>query len=275
MIDRAHPMPITKQCEILELSRSSVYYQALPIPETELVLMRRIDEIHLKLPFYGSRRIRDQLQREGYKVNRKKVQRLMHLMGISALYPKRRTSLPGDGHRIYPYLLRDLAIERPNQVWTADICYIPMARGFLYLVAIMDWTSRKVLSWRLSNTLDTQFCVEALEQALRRYGTPEIFNTDQGAQFTSVDFTNVLKDAGVRISMDGKGRWIDNVFIERLWRTLKYEEIYLKAYETVAEAIRGIGDYFDLYNEQRPHQALARLTPNEVYAGGLTLPKAA
>jgi len=275
MIDRAHPMPITKQCEILELSRSSVYYRAIPIPEADLALMRRIDEIHLKLPFFGSRRIRDQLQREGYKVNRKKVQRLMHLMGISALYPKRRTSLPEQGHRVYPYLLRDLAIERPNQVWCADICYIPMARGFLYLVAIMDWASRKVLSWRLSNTLDTQFCVDALEQALRRYGTPEIFNTDQGAQFTSDDFTNVLKHAGVRISMDGKGRWIDNVFIERLWRSLKYEEVYLKAYETVAEAIRGIGDYFDLYNEQRPHQALARLTPNEVYAGGFTLPEAA
>ena len=275
MIDRAHPMPITRQCEILELSRSSVYYRAVPIPEADLALMRRIDEIHLKLPFFGSRRIRDRLQREGYKVNRKKVQRLMHLMGISALYPKRRTSLPDQGHRVYPYLLRDVTIERPNQVWCSDICYIPMARGFLYLVAIMDWHSRKVLSWRLSNTLDTQFCVDALEQALRRYGIPEIFNTDQGAQFTSDGFTKVLQDAGVRISMDGKGRWIDNVFIERLWRSLKYEEVYLKAYETVAEAIRGIGDYFDLYNEERPHQALARLTPNEVYAGGFTLPEAA
>jgi len=275
MIDRAHPMPITKQCRLLELSRSSVYYQPLPLPEGKLALMRRIDEIHLKLPFYGSRRVRDQLQREGYKVNRKKVQRLMHLMGICALYPKRRTSLPGRGHRIYPYLLRDLAIERPNQAWCADICYIPMARGFLYLVAIMDWASRKVLAWRLSNTLDTQFCVDALEEALSRHGTPEIFNTDQGAQFTSDLFTQVLKDAGVRISMDGKGRWIDNVFIERLWRSLKYEEVYLKAYENVAQAIRGIGDYFDLYNEERPHQALARLTPNEVYAGGFTLPEAA
>jgi putative transposase len=275
MIDRAHPMPITKQCRILELSRSSVYYQPLPLPERDLALMRRIDEIHLKIPYYGSRRIRDQLQREGYKVNRKKVQRLMHLMGISALYPKRRTSLPGRGHKIYPYLLRDLPIERPNQVWCADICYIPMARGFLYLVAIMDWASRKVLAWRLSNTLDTEFCVDALEEALRRHGTPEIFNTDQGTQFTSDAFTQVLKDAGVRISMDGKGRWIDNVFIERLWRSLKYEEVYLKAYENVADAIRGIGDYFDLYNEERPHQALARLTPNEVYAAGFTLPEAA
>jgi putative transposase len=275
MIDRAHSMPITRQCRLLELSRSSVYYQAVPLPEATLALMRRIDEIHLKLPFYGSRKIRDQLQREGHKVNRKKVQRLMHLMGISALYPKRRTSLPGRGHKIYPYLLRDMTIDRPNQVWCADICYIPMARGFLYLVAIMDWASRKVLSWRLSNTMDTQFCVDALEETLSRYGTPEIFNTDQGAQFTSDAFTQVLQDAGVRISMDGKGRWIDNVFIERVWRSLKYEEVYLKAYENVAEAIRGIGDYFDLYNEERPHQALARLTPNEVYAGGFPLPKAA
>ena len=240
-----------------------------------LAAMRRIDEIHLKIPFYGSRKIRDQLQREGYKVNRKKVQRLMRLMGISALYPKRRTSLPDRRHKIYPYLLRDMAIDRPNQVWCADICYIPMARGFLYLVAIMDWASRKVLSWRLSNTMDTEFCVDALEEALGRYGTPEIFNTDQGAQFTSEAFTQVLKDAGVRISMDGKGRWIDNVFIERLWRSLKYEEVYLKAYETVAEAIGGIGDYFELYNHERPHQSLGRLTPNEVYAGGFTLSQAA
>lgn len=275
MIDRAHPIPITKQCGILEVSRSSFYYQPVPFPEGELALMRRIDEIHLKLPFYGSRRIRDQLQREGYKVNRKKVRRLMHLMGISALYPKRRTCVPDRGHKIYPYLLRDLTIERSNQVWCADICYIPMARGFLYLVAIMDWASRKVLSWRLSNTMDTEFCVDALEEALSRHGTPEIFNTDQGAQFTSDLFTKVLQDAGVRISMDGKGRWIDNVFIERLWRSLKYEEVYLKAYENVAEAIRGIGDYFDLYNDERPHQSLGRLTPNEVYAGAFTLPEAA
>jgi putative transposase len=275
MIDRAHSMPISRQCRLLELSRSSVYYQAVPLPEATLALMRRIDEIHLKLPFYGSRRIRDQLQREGYKVNRKKVRRLMHLMGICALYPKRRTSLPDRGHKIYPYLLRDMTIDRPNQVWCADICYIPMARGFLYLVAIMDWASRKVLSWRLSNTMDTEFCVDALEEALSRYGTPETFNTDQGAQFTSDAFTQVLQDAGVRISMDGKGRWIDNVFIERVWRSLKYEEVYLKAYENVAEAIRGIGYYFDLYNEERPHQGLARLTPNEVYAGGFTLPEAA
>jgi putative transposase len=275
MIDRANPLPITQQCRILELSRSSVYYQPLPLTESEVALMRRIDEIHLKIPYYGSRRIRDQLQREGYNINRKKVRRLMQLMGIFALYPKRRTSLPCSGHKIYPYLLRDLPIERPNHVWSADICYIPMARGFLYLVAIMDWYSRKVLAWRLSNTLDTDFCVDALQEALRRHGTPEIFNTDQGAQFTSDSFTNTLKDAGVRISMDGKGRWIDNVFIERLWRSLKYEEVYLKAYENVAEARRAIDDYFNLYNQQRPHQALARLTPDEVYAGGVALSEAA
>lgn len=275
MIDRAHPLPMTKQCRVLEVSRSSVYYQPVGFLEDQWELMRRIDEIHLKLPFYGSRRIRDQLQREGYQVNRKKVQRLMHLMGICALYPKPRGSLPGQGHKVYPYLLRNLPIERANHVWCADICYIPMARGFLYLVAVMDWYSRKVLSWRLSNTLETDFCVDALEEALHRHGIPEVFNTDQGAQFTSDAFTQVLHNAGVRISMDGRGRWIDNVFIERLWRSLKYEEVYLKAYENVAEAIRGIGDYLNFYNEHRPHQALARFTPNEVYTGASTLPEVA
>lgn len=276
MVDRASPLPITRQCEMLDLSRSSVYYRLKPIPEEDLALMRRIDETHLKLPFFGSRKIRDRLQREGYRVNRKKVQRLMRLMGISALYPKkRRTSLPEKGHKIYPYLLRDMPVVRPNQVWAADICYIPMARGFLYLVAIMDWYSRKVLSWRLSNTLDTEFCVEALEEALHRYGAPGIFNTDQGAQFTSAAFTGKLKQANIRISMDGKGRWIDNVFIERLWRSLKYEEVYLKAYETVTQAHRGIGGYLDFYNQERPHQSLDRLTPHEVYTGVRTLPEAA
>jgi putative transposase len=275
MIDRASPLPITQQCLLLELSRSSVYYRPLPLAESELKLLRRIDEIHLELPYYGSRRIRDQLRRDGYNVNRKKVRRLMDLLGIFALYPKRRTSQPGSGHQIFPYLLRDLSIERPNQVWCADICYIPMAKGFLYLVAVMDWYSRKVLAWRLSNTLDTDFCVDALEEALRLYGPPEIFNTDQGAQFTSDAFTSRLKQAGIRISMDGKGRWLDNVFIERLWRTLKYEEVYLKAYESVAAAKKGIGDYFNLYNQQRPHQALARFTPDEVYAGGAALLEAA
>lgn len=276
MVDRASPVHITEQCRMLNLSRSSVYYRPKPVPEEVLALMRRIDEIHLALPFFGSRKIRDRLQREGHRVNRRKVQRLMRLMGIHALYPKkRRTSLPEKGHKIYPYLLRDLPVVRPNQVWAADICYIPMARGFLYLVAIMDWASRKVLSWRLSNTLDSAFCVEALEEALHRFGTPEIFNTDQGAQFTSEAFTDTLKDANVRISMDGKGRWIDNVFVERLWRSLKYEEVYLKAYDTVALAHRGIGAYLDFYNQQRTHQSLDRLTPDEIYTGVRHLPQAA
>lgn len=276
MVDRASPLPITRQCEMLDLSRSSVYCRLKPIPEEELALMRRIDEIHLKVPFFGNRKIRDRLQREGYPVSRKKVQRLMRLIGIHALYPKkRRTSLPKKGHKIYPYLLRDLAVVRPNQVWAVDVCYIPMARGFLYLVAIMDWYSRKVLSWRVSNTLDTEFCVEALAEALYRYGAPEIFNADQGAQFTSAAFTGKLEQANVRISMDGKGRWIDNVFIERLWRSLKYEELYLKAYETVSQAHRGIGGYLDFYNQERPHQSLDRFTPHELYTGVRTLPEAA
>ena len=275
MIDRASPLPLTRQCRMLDLSRSSVYYRAVPIPEEELALMRRIDEIHLRLPFYGSRKIRDHLLREGHRVNRKKVQRLMRLMGIHALYPKRRTSQPAKGHKIYPYLLRNVQVVRPNQVWAADICYIPMARGFLFLMAILDWYSRKVLSWRLSNTMDTEFCVDALEEALHRYGTPEIFNTDQGSQFTSQAFTGTLEKAGVKISMDGRGRWIDNVFIERVWRSLKYEEIYLKAYESAAQAIRGIGDYFDLYNHERPHQSFRPFTPDEVYAGALNLQEAA
>jgi len=275
MINRANPLPITQQCRILDLCRSSVYYKPVPLPDRELTLMRRIDEIHLKFPFYGNRRIRDQLEREGCRVDRKKVRRLMLLMGISALYPRRRLSKPGKGHKIYPYLLKDLSIDRPNQVWSSDITFIPMARGFLYLVAILDLYSRKVLSWRLSNTLDSTFCVDALEEALRRHGTPEIFNTDQGAQFTSDAFTDVLKQADIRISMDGKGRWIDNVFIERLWRSLKYEEIYLKAYESGAKARRGIGDYFQFYNQERPHYALARSTPDEVYTGAVTLHEAA
>jgi putative transposase len=267
MINRANPLPITQQCRILDLSRSSVYYKPVPLADSELALMRRIDEIHLKLPFYGNRKIRDQLQREGHKVNRKKVRRLMRLMGISALYPKPRTSKPGKGHKIYPYLLKNLSVERPNQVWATDITYIPMARGFLYLVAIIDLYSRKVLSWRLSNTLDAEFCVDALEEALRRHGIPEIFNTDQGAQFTSDAFTTVLKDAGIQISMDGKGRWIDNVFIERVWRSLKYEEVYLKAYENAPEAKREIAVYFQFYNQERPHYSLERFTPDEVYTG--------
>jgi len=275
MIDCAHALPVTRQCQLLNLSRSSVYYRAAGVSDEDLRLMRRIDEMHLKRPFYGSRRIRDWLQDEGFAVNRKRVQRLMRQMGITALYPKANTSRPGKGHRIYPYLLKGLAIERPNQVWAADICYVPMARGFVYVVAIMDWYSRKVLAWRISNTMDTDFCVEALEEAIRRYGTPEIFNTDQGAQFTSEAFTGALKAAGIRISMDGKGRWVDNVFVERLWRSLKYEEVYLKAYETVAQARQGIGNYFRFYNRDRRHQSLDRQTPDQVYEGSMMWPVAA
>jgi len=225
MIDRKDPLPVTRQCQLLSLSRSTVYYQPRPAADDDLQLMRRIDEMHLARPFYGSRRICHWLFEEGLDINRKRVQRLMRQMGIAALHPRKRTSRPGKGHKIYPYLLKGLEIARPNQVWSADITYIPMARGFVYLVAIMDWHSRKVLSWRLSNTMESDFCVDALEEAMGRYGSPEIFNTDQGAQFTSEAFTGVLKAAEVKISMDGKGRWIDNVFIERLWRSVKYEEV--------------------------------------------------
>jgi len=275
MIDRTHSLPVTRQCQLLGLNRSTVYYQAAGASDADLRLMRRIDEMHLKRPFYGSRRIRDWLQDEGFAVNRKRVQRLMRQMGITALYPKANTSRPGKGHKIYPYLLRGLEIDRANQVWAADICYVPMARGFVYVVAIMDWYSRKVLAWQVSNTMDADFCVEALEEALRRYGAPEIFNTDQGAQFTSEAFTDALKAAGIRISMDGKGRWVDNVFVERLWRSLKYEEVYLKAYETVAEARQGMANYFRFYNRDRRHQGLNRQTPDQVYEGSMIWPAAA
>ena len=275
MIDRTHALPVTRQCQLLNLNRSSVYYQAAGVSEEDLSLMRLIDEIHLKRPFYGSRRIRDDLQDLGHPVNRKKVQRLMRRMGIMALYPKANASRPGKGHKIYPYLLKGLTIDRPNQVWATDISYVPMARGFVYVVAIMDWYSRKVLAWRVSNTMDADFCVDALEEAISRYGVPEIFNTDQGAQFTSDAFTGVLKDAGIKISMDGKGHWVDNVFVERLWRSLKYEEVYLKAYDTVAEARLGIGKYFQFYNRERRHQSLDRQTPDQVYEGRVLWPIAA
>jgi putative transposase len=275
MIDRTHSLPVIRQCQLLDLSRSSVYYQPAGISAEDLQLMRRIDEMHLKRPFYGSRRIRDWLHDDGFQVNRKRVQRLMRQMGIAALYPKANTSRPGKGHKIYPYLLKGLDINRPNQVWATDLSYIPMAKGFVYVVAIMDWYSRKVLAWRISNTMDADFCVEALEEAISRYGAPDIFNTDQGAQFTSDAFTRVLKAAGIRISMDGKGRWVDNVFVERLWRSLKYEEVYLKAYETVAEARLGIGNYFRFYNGERRHQSLDRQTPDQVYEGSVMWPIAA
>ncbi len=264
-IHTEHGLSKTRRCELLDVARSTAYYRRELVSEEELVVMRLIDEIHLRLPFYGSRRIRDELEEHGHTVNRKRVQRLMRLMDLRALYPRRRTSQPGKGHKIYPYLLRDLAIERANQVWATDVCYIPMAKGFMYLVAIMDWHTRKVLSWRVSNTLDTDFCIEALEEALQRYGAPDIFNTDQGSQFTSEAFTAVLKDHGINISMDGKGRWVDNVFVERLWRSVKYEDVYLRAYETPTELRAGLGRYFEFYNTRRRHSALDRRTPDAVY----------
>lgn len=241
------------------------------------MLMRLLDELHLRHPFKGSRRLRDDLwDLHSLQVNRKRIQRLMRLMGMEALHPKARTTRPDKQHRIYPYLLKGLVIDRPNQVWATDITYIPMRKGFLYLVAIIDWYSRKVLSWRLSNSLDAAFCKEALEDALGRHGTPEIFNSDQGCQFTSDEFTDVLKEKGIRISMDGKGRWVDNVFVERLWRSLKYEEVYLKAYETVAEATAEIGHWLAFYNEERRHASLDRHTPDQVYFNLPSgLPKAA
>ncbi len=244
-----HELSKTRRCELLDVARSSAYYRPKPFSEAELALMRLIDEIHLRWPFYGSPRIRNELEDRGHRVNRKRVQRLMRQMGLTALYPRRRTSQPGKGHKIYPYLLRDLAIERANQVWATDITYIPMAKGFMYLVAIMDWHSRRVLSWRVSNTLDTDFCIEALEEALQRFGAPDIFNTDQGSQFTSEAFTDVLKAHGIDISMDGKGRWVDNVFVERLWRSVKYEDVYLRAYETPTELRAGLTRYFEFYND--------------------------
>lgn len=270
MIDREHSLPLTRQSEILELSRSSLYYEAVPVSGRDLELMRRIDEIHMKYPYMGSRSIRDQLQDKGYEVGRQHVSTLMKKMGIAAMYRKPKTSKPHPAHKVYPYLLRGLAITKANHVWAADITYLPMARGFCYLVAIMDWASRKVLSWRLSNTLDASFCVEALKEALARYGTPEIFNTDQGSQFTSDDFVEILQDHGISISMDGKGRWMDNVFIERLWWSVKYQDVYLKAYGSIAEARKGLRKYFEFYNRRR-HQGLDRRTPNDVYCN--TLPQ--
>jgi len=265
MIDQGNPLSLTMQSRILQLSRSSLYYKAVPISAGDLELMRRIDELHLKYPFMGSRSIRDQLQGMGYRIGRGHVSTLMQKMGIAALYQKPRLSVPHPGHKVYPYLLRGVEISRANHCWAADITYLPMARGFCYLVAIMDWASRRVLAWRLSNTLDASFCIEALEEALAKYATPEIFNTDQGSQFTSEGFLGVLNSQGIRISMDGKGRWMDNVFIERLWKSLKYENVYLHGYESISAARQGLGEYFDFYNNLRRHQSLDRRTPDDVY----------
>jgi len=264
MIERQGPLSLSRQCQLLGLSRAALYYRAVRTGADELELMALIDRQYLQTPFYGSRRMVAWLQTQGHAVNRKRVQRLMQRMGLAAIYQRPRTSRPAPEHRIYPYLLRGLRIERVGQVWASDITYIPMARGFLYLVAVMDWVSRCVLAWRLSNLLDASFCIEALEDALS-HGQPEIFNTDQGSQFTDDDFTGVLRAHGVTISMDGRGRFADNIFVERLWRSLKYEEVYLKAYENVAEARQGIAAYFEFYNHQRLHQALAYRTPRQVF----------
>lgn len=265
MVDRKDPLPVTRQCALLDLPRSTFYHAPKPVSEEELELMRLMDRCHIEHPYYGSRRIRDWLEDRGHPVNRKKVQRLMRTMDLTAQYPKRNLSLANQAHKVYPYLLRGLAIDRSNQVWATDITYIPMARGFVYLVAILDWYSRKVLSWRLSNTLDVSFCVAALEEAIEAHGAPAIFNTDQGSQFTSEDFTGVLKRHDIRISMDGKGRWVDNVFVERLWRSVKYEEVYLKAYDSIADARSSLERYFAFYNTERRHQSLDRRTPDSVY----------
>jgi len=250
---------------LLNISRSSLYYKPVGVKRADLDLMRLIDEQYLKTPFYGSRSMTLHLKRQGYPVNRKRIQRLMRRMGLEAIYPKPRTSRRHPGHKLYPYLLRNFHIERPNQVWAADITYIPMNRGFMFLVAVMDWHSRKVLSWRLSNTLDTEFCVAALQEAITCHGTPEIFNTDQGAQFTSQAFTAVLEAQRIAVSMDGQGRVQDNIFIERLWWTLKYQYLYLRSFDTTMELRRGLMEWFKFYNSQRPHQTLDGLTPDEVY----------
>ena len=275
MIDSGHSrLSIARQCALVSISRSSFYFVGKGESNLNLYLMRVIDEQFLEAPYYGSRQMARHLRRQGYCVGRKRIRRLMRKMGLAAIYQKPRTSDPHPEHRIYPYLLRGQSIERPDHVWCSDITSIPMRRGFLYLVAIMDWASRKVLSWRLSNTMDASFCVEALEEAMHRFGKPEVFNTDQGSQFTSVDFTDVLKDAGVKISMDGKGRWMDNIFIERLWRSLKYECVYLHAFETGSAARQGIGKWVARYNQDRPHSSLDDHTPNEMYHGTIGAPPA-
>jgi len=265
MIDRNHDLPLVRQAELLRLSRSNLYYEPRPVPAAELAIMRRIDELHLDYPFAGSRMLRDLLRGEGIAIGRELVATMMRQMGIEALYRRPSTSKPADGHRIYPYRLRNLAIERPNQVWAMDITYIPMARGFVYLAAVVDWFSRRVLAWRLSITLEVEFCLEAVEEALARYGRPEIFNTDQGSQFTSAAFTGLLLENAVAISMDGRGSWRDNVFVERLWRSVKYEEVYLRAYDSVGEARASLGRYLDFYNRRRPHSSLAARTPDSAY----------
>jgi putative transposase len=265
MIDRRHGLALTRQAKLLKLSRSSVYYRPRPVSPADLAMMRRIDELHLDYPFAGSRMLRDLLRGEGVAIGRQRVATMMKRMGIEALYRRPNTSKPVAGHKIYPYLLRSVAVERPNQVWAMDITYIPMARGFVYLAAVVDWFSRRVLSWRVSITMEVEFCLAAVEEALSKHGKPEIFNTDQGSQFTGQDFTGLLLDNAIAISMDGKGAWRDNVFVERLWRSVKYEEVYLHDYATPREARQGLTRYFQFYDYERPHQALDYRTPADVY----------
>jgi putative transposase len=270
MINRTHDLPLARQAVLLRLSRSSLYYEPQAVPEAELAVMRRIDALHLDYPFAGSRMLRDLLRGEGVIIGREMVRTVMRRMCIEALYRRPNTSKPSPGHTIYPYLLRGLAIERPNQVCAMDITYIPMARGFVYLAAVVDWFSRRVLAWRVSITMEVDFCLEAVEEALARYGKPTIFNTDQGSQFTSTAFTGLLLENGISISMDGRGAWRDNVFVERLWRSVKYEEVYLRAYDTVAEARASIGRYLDFFNTKRPHSSLGARTPDYTYFNRLT-----
>jgi putative transposase len=265
MIDREHELPLTRQSTLLKLSRGSLYYKARPVTPANLAIMRRIDELHLDYPFAGSRMLRDLLRGEGVAIGRERVTTMMWRMGIEAIYRRPNTSKPSLGHKIYPYLLRGLAVDRPNHVWAMDITYIPMARGFVYLAAVVDWFSRRVLSWRVSTGMEVDFCLEAVEEALAKHGRPEIFNTDQGSQFTSAAFTGLLLDHTIAISMDGRGAWRDNVFVERLWRSVKYEEVYLRAYDSVAEARASIGRYLDFYNHKRPHSSLDARTPDRAY----------
>jgi len=275
MIDRGHKLPLTRQAAMLGISRGSLYYSAYPVSAAELAIMRRIDELHLDYPFAGSRMLRDLLRGEGIAVGREQVRSMMRRMAIEAVYRRPYTSKPADGHRVFPYLLRGMAIERPNQAWAMDITYIPMARGFVYLAAVMDWFSRRVLAWRVSITMEVDFCLDAVDEALVRHGRPEIFNTDQGSQFTSTAFTGLLLENAIRISMDGRGSWRDNVFVERLWRSVKYEEVYLRAYESVTEARNSLGSYLGFYNRKRPHSSLDGRTPDHVYFGGLAMAEAA
>ena len=275
MIDRSDKLPVVRQCQLLGLSRSSVYYRAQPVSEGDLTLMRRIDELHLNHPFAGARMLRDLLRQEGFLVGRRHVTTLMKKMGIEALYRRPNTSRKHPQNPVFPYLLRGLDITRPNQVWAMDITYLPMRKGFVYLAAVLDWATRRVLSWRLSNSLTTDFCIEAVEEAIQRHGRPEIFNTDQGCQFTSHEFVGLVQGHDIQVSMDGKGRWVDNVFVERLWKSVKYEEVYLHAYDSVAQARQGLQRYFKFYNERRPHSSLDGKTPDLVYFDSLPIQQAA